>query len=132
MSTPHRNNPYEHGFDSTYRRILTNLTHQELVTVTLELLALLYEVNTELADNPWPVPGCTPVERIVAQRDGARAAAFAKARAHKVTNNKDNSTGITNGKRKSSGASSQGTIKGTGQTGSTGKAKGDVSDSEVR
>ena len=85
-----------------------------------------------VADNPWTVAGRTPVERIVAQRESARAVAFAKVRAHNVTKNKDNSTGISNGKRKSRGASSQGTIKGTGKTGSTGKAKGDVSDSEVR
>ena len=132
MSSPHRFNPYEHGFDSTYRRILANLKHEELVTVALELLALLFEVNTAFADNPWTVPGRTPVERIVAQREGARAVAFAKVRANNVTKKKDNSTGRSNGKRKSRGAGSQGTIKGTGKTGSTGKAKGDVSDSEVR
>ena len=132
MSSPHRFNPYEHGFDSTYGRILANLKHEELVTVALELLALLFEVNIALADNPWTVAGRTAVERIVAQREGARAVAFAKVRANNVTKKKDNSTGRSNGKRKSRCAGSQGTIKGTGQTGSTGKAKGDVSDSEVR
>ena len=132
MSSPHRFNPYEHSLDSTYRRILTNLTHEELVTVTSELLALLFEVNTELAYNPWTVPGRTPVERIVAQREAARAVAFAKVRADNVTKKKDTSTGRSNRKRKSRSAGSQGTIKGTGQTGSTGKAKGDLSESEVR
>ena len=64
MSTPHRINPYEHGFDSTYHSILTNLTHEEFMTVISELLALLFEVNAELAYNPWTVPGCTLVERM--------------------------------------------------------------------
>ena len=77
MSSPHRFNPYEHSLDSTYRRILTNLTHEELVTVTSELLALLFEVNTELAYNPWTVPGRTRVERFRARREGAKAEAFA-------------------------------------------------------
>ena len=58
------------------------------MTVALELLALLFEVNTALADNPWTVAGRTPVERIVAQREGARAVAFAKVRAHTVTKNR--------------------------------------------
>ena len=89
MSSPHRFNPYEHGLDSTYRRILTNLKHEELVTVALELLALLFEVNTALADNPWTVAGRTPVERIVAQRESARAVAFAKVRANNITKKKD-------------------------------------------
>ena len=89
MSSPHRFNPYEHGFDSTYRRILANLKHEELVTVALELLALLFEVNIALADNPWTVAGRTPVERIVAQRESARAVAFAKVRANNITKKKD-------------------------------------------
>ena len=85
-----------------------------------------------VADNPWTVAGRTPVERIVAQRESARAVAFAKVRANKITKKKDNSTGRSNGKRKSRCAGRQRTIKGTGTTGSTGKAKRDVSDSEAR
>ena len=41
-----------------------------------------------VADNPWTVAGRTPVERIVAQRESARAVAFAKVRANNITKKK--------------------------------------------